>query len=42
MDLTPISQQKKPAFSVGLQGIHKNDVEKVKQIIADTIDEVIE
>ncbi|KAL4217277.1 Presequence protease [Mactra antiquata] len=28
-------------FSVGLKGIHENDVDKVKQIIDDTIDEVI-
>ena len=32
---------KESSFSVGLQGIHKNDVEKVKQIISDTIDKVI-
>lgn len=32
---------KEATFSVGLQGIHKNDVEKVKQIISDTIDKVI-
>ncbi|XP_060592348.1 presequence protease, mitochondrial-like, partial [Ruditapes philippinarum] len=33
---------KESSFSVGLQGIHKDDVEKVKQIISDTIDKVIQ
>ena len=33
---------KEATFSVGLQGIHKDDVEKVKQIIDKTIDEVIQ
>ena len=33
---------KEATFSVGLQGIHKDDVEKVKQIINDTVDKVIQ
>ena len=33
---------KEASFSVGLQGIHRNDVERVKQIISDTIDKVIQ
>ncbi|XP_053386243.1 presequence protease, mitochondrial-like [Mercenaria mercenaria] len=33
---------KESSFSVGLQGIHKDDVDKVKQIISETIDKVIE
>jgi len=32
---------KDTAFSVGLQGIHANDVEKVTKIISDTFDQVI-
>ncbi|KAL3855313.1 hypothetical protein ACJMK2_014529 [Sinanodonta woodiana] len=33
---------KESSFSVGLQGIHPNDVEKVEKIIYDTIDKVIQ
>ena len=32
---------KESSFSIGLQGVHKDDVDKVKQIIEETIDKVI-
>lgn len=44
-DYSPIigcqNDTKDTAFSVGLQGIHANDVEKVTKIISDTFDQVI-
>ena len=32
---------KESSFSIGLQGVHKDDVDKVKQLIEETIDKVI-